>query len=57
MNKKTTHKMNYVFEITPYVKKITPSKTYIIKSTQLAIIQAFTALWKIQFEQMAGIKC
>ena len=31
------------------------SKTYIIKSEQMAIIQAFTALWTIKFEQMVVI--
>ena len=37
------------------IKKIIHSKTYMIKSSQLAIIQAFTALWKIKFEQMVVI--
>ena len=35
--------------------KIINSKTYVKKSTQLAIIQAFTALLKIEFEQMVVI--
>ena len=34
------------------IKKITDSNTYMIKSIQLDIIQAFTALWKIKFDQM-----
>ena len=32
-----------------------PFKKYLIQSTQLAIIQAFPALWKIKFEQMVVI--
>jgi hypothetical protein len=35
--------------------KTTLSNNYMIKSIQLAIIQAFTAPWEIQFEQMVVI--
>ena len=35
--------------------KITHSKTYMLKSIQLAIIQAFTALWKLKIELMVVI--
>jgi hypothetical protein len=38
-----------------YSIKITVSNTYIIKSIQLAIIQAFTAPWKIKFEEKVVI--
>ena len=36
-------------------KEIAHSKTYMTDSSQLAIIQAFTALWTITFEQMVVI--
>ena len=38
-----------------YTLKVTVSNTYLIKSTQLAIIQAFTAPWEITFEEMVVI--
>ena len=31
------------------------TKPYMIKSIQLAIMQAFTAIWKIKFEQIVII--
>jgi hypothetical protein len=38
-----------------YITKITIINTYMIESIQLAIIQAFTALWEINFEHMMVI--
>ena len=38
-----------------YMKNITILNTYMVKSIQLAIIQAFTAPWEIKFEQMVVI--
>ena len=38
-----------------YTIKIPVSNTYMIKSIQLAIIQAFTALWKLNIELMVVI--
>jgi hypothetical protein len=38
-----------------YTIEITVSNTYMIRSIQLAIIQAFTAPWEIKFEEMVVI--
>ena len=37
------------------MKHITIQNTHMIKSIQLAIIQAFTASWEMKFEQMVVI--
>jgi hypothetical protein len=49
--KKTPHFLSFVSK-SLYMIKYAHPMTYMIKCIQVAIIQAFTALWKIKFKQM-----